>query len=1347
MKRLFLRLSNTLFFAILFVLCCGSAVYGQTATYTLSGTLSLQSGMDPLGLNGDSVTATAILSAQGSPTSSTLSSSETYNGATVSIALTGKKGGTPLTLPCSSSTSAIITDNVGAPDSIMINNCTISVLGLTATINATATVPDGYIATAVPTSLPLVTLENATVNFTLTNGDSGAFGVTGATLSASGSAPPTITANPSSWTPTATIGSTMSMTQLITLSAAAPVSFTAIASGGSWLSVGASEANTFGPLSITVNPTGLTQPTYSGSVTLTVPGGTPVQIPVTLTMSAPAVTLGVQTPLSNFAYTIGLTPPASQMLTITSTPNSANVSAAVTSGNSWLSVSGAGGATPATFTVSIINLSSLTAGTQNGNIQITSAGATNSPLNVAVTLNVTAPTLTVPTGTLTFNYTIGGTAPAAQPVSISGTSGITFTTSASSTGDGGAWLAATPSAGSTVPGSVSVSIATAGLTTPGTFSGSVLVTSTGATGSPASIPVTINVTGPTLTAGPTPLNFSYQIGSADPMSQSITVGGTSGVNFTATAATSTGGGWLSVTPSGTTPDSSVTVSVDPKGLNLAANTYNGTITIAATGATSQVVNVVLTVTAPTLTVASSSINFAYQTGGTTPNSQSVNVGGTAGQTFTATAATMTGGSWLGASASGTTPGSVTISLNSATLAGLAANTYSGTVTVAATGAISQVIDVTLVVSSSPTISASPSSLSFTYTINGSAAPAQPISVGGSAGIAFTATAATTSGGSWLSATPSGTTPASVSVSVNALSLPANTYHGTITIACAPGGTSCSGVNSQTVGVTLVVSAAPTITVSSNSLTFNGTVNSSAPGSQSVNVSSSTPVTNLSIATEGGSWLSARLSAAATPAVVTISASQANLLAGTYSGSVVVSSSTASNSPQVIAVQFVVAAPITLTAAPSDVNFAFVIGGSNPPAQSVSITSTQPVTVSASNTTASWLSFTSSGVNTPATITISVNPASLAAGTYMASISVSSSTAANSPLLVPVSLVVSNKPTLAVSPSSLTFSAPASGSNPASQSINLTGTSALQFTVATAPSWLSASVSSQTTPATLIATVNTKGMNQGTYSGSITVTSPTAGNSPLTIPVTLNVTAPLVVPGPTISAIVNGASYDTTGFSPGAIVTVFGTLLGPTTGVSFSVNSKGDVDSTLTGATVTVNGISAIPIFVQSGQVNVILPFNLPTSGTGKVEVEYNDLTSAEFSIPLAPADVQIFTANASGSGPGSILNQDYSVNTKSNPAAQGSVIQIYGTGAGVVTPTVTAGGVAGDKLSNVALPYSATVNGQSAKVLYAGTAPGLVYGVDQFNIQLPASVPSGAVKVVLTVGTSQSQSDVTVFVK
>jgi len=561
-------------------------------------------------------------------------------------------------------------------------------------------------------------------------------------------------------------------------------------------------------------------------------------------------------------------------------------------------------------------------------------------------------------------------------------------------------------------------------------------------------------------------------------------------------------------------------------------------------------------------------------------------------------------------------------------------------------------------------------------------------------------------------------------------------------------TSSGASNSPlTVPVTLTVSApASTITLSANSLTFSGTATMSAPPFQTVNVTSSA-ASSVSIATGGGQWLAASLSSSTTPATITISANQANLAAGTYGGVVVITAPGNSNSPLAVNVRFVVSQATNLTVAPTDMSFVYMVGGATPASQSLTITANQSATVQTSVAGASWVSLSSSSVNTPSTITVNVSPGSLPVGTYQAAISITSSGAANSPQVVPVTLIISDKGMLASSPSSLTFTTTAGGSNPGVQSINLTASATAQFTLAKSASWLNVSASSNSTPATLTVSANSSGMPQGVYQGSITISSGTATNSPMTIPVTLSITKPLVTSAPTINTVVNGASYDMNGFAPGSIVSIFGNLLGPQTGTVFSLDGSGTLAGTLGGVTVTVNGIAATPLFVQNGQINAILPFNLGTSGQATVEVQYNDQTSVDFNIPLVPSDVQLFTANASGSGPGSILNQDYSVNTAKNPAAPGSTIMVYAAGAGTVTPAVAAGDVAGDKLSMVTLPYLATVNGEPANVVYAGTAPSLLYGVYQFNIQLPADLPAGAQKIVVTVGDSSSQSDVTVYVK
>jgi uncharacterized protein (TIGR03437 family) len=129
----------------------------------------------------------------------------------------------------------------------------------------------------------------------------------------------------------------------------------------------------------------------------------------------------------------------------------------------------------------------------------------------------------------------------------------------------------------------------------------------------------------------------------------------------------------------------------------------------------------------------------------------------------------------------------------------------------------------------------------------------------------------------------------------------------------------------------------------------------------------------------------------------------------------------------------------------------------------------------------------------------------------------------------------------------------------------------------------------------------------------------------------------------------------------------------------------------------------------------------------------------------------IFTANASGTGQAVALNQDYTVNSASNPIGAGGIVILYVTGEGQTNP----GGV--DGLPAVApypaplLQVSVTIGNVPAQVAYAGGAPGLVAGVMQVNVVVPAFVSPGAsgaqqMPVTLTVGNSTSQAGVTIAV-
>jgi hypothetical protein len=104
--------------------------------------------------------------------------------------------------------------------------------------------------------------------------------------------------------------------------------------------------------------------------------------------------------------------------------------------------------------------------------------------------------------------------------------------------------------------------------------------------------------------------------------------------------------------------------------------------------------------------------------------------------------------------------------------------------------------------------------------------------------------------------------------------------------------------------------------------------------------------------------------------------------------------------------------------------------------------------------------------------------------------------------------VSTNPTIGVSPSSLSFTATAGGSNPANQTISITNTGGgtLNWTASDNATWLTVSPASGTAPSTLTASVSITGLVAGTYNGTITITATGATNSPLSVPVTLTVNA-------------------------------------------------------------------------------------------------------------------------------------------------------------------------------------------------------------------------------------------------
>jgi uncharacterized protein (TIGR03437 family) len=288
-------------------------------------------------------------------------------------------------------------------------------------------------------------------------------------------------------------------------------------------------------------------------------------------------------------------------------------------------------------------------------------------------------------------------------------------------------------------------------------------------------------------------------------------------------------------------------------------------------------------------------------------------------------------------------------------------------------------------------------------------------------------------------------------------------------------------------------------------------------------------------------------------------------------------------------------------------------------------------------------------------------------------------------------------------------------------------------------------SSATTPASLTA-AGKRFRNAGTYGRTIMSPVPGPSHSPQTASVALNVTAP------TIAAVVNAASLQNGPISPGEIVTLRGTALGPSTPAVLTLDRTGKVATSLGGVEVSFNGTPAPLTYVSATQINCVVPHEMQGVANPYVKVSYQGQTSDGFALTSAATAPALFTANGSGTGPAAALNQDGSYNSPGNPAAKGSTVVAFMTGEGQTSPA----GVTG-KVTTVSaalpltpqplLPVAVLIGGQPASVTFYGETPGVISGVMQLAVRIPSNVRSGDVPISVSAGGIGSPNGVTVSVR
>jgi uncharacterized protein (TIGR03437 family) len=244
-------------------------------------------------------------------------------------------------------------------------------------------------------------------------------------------------------------------------------------------------------------------------------------------------------------------------------------------------------------------------------------------------------------------------------------------------------------------------------------------------------------------------------------------------------------------------------------------------------------------------------------------------------------------------------------------------------------------------------------------------------------------------------------------------------------------------------------------------------------------------------------------------------------------------------------------------------------------------------------------------------------------------------------------------------------------------------------------------------------------------------------------ISLTVTDPRAV---IVEQVVNAASYEGGGVVPGELLVAIGRQMGPVSVVSGMAQGNGDYPFTVQGVRVLIDGVNVPVLYVSGMQVAFFVPYSIEGRERVTIAVERDGVLSAPLTLPVLRAKPSVFTMNASGRGPAAAVNQNGMVNSAQNPAEPVSIVSLYLTGAGAMTAAGNAGRIATGQ-SMLREPVSATVNGRSAEVVYAGNAPGLPEGVVQLNLRLPSGTVTGENLVRVSVAGILSPTAVTVFVR
>jgi uncharacterized protein (TIGR03437 family) len=243
---------------------------------------------------------------------------------------------------------------------------------------------------------------------------------------------------------------------------------------------------------------------------------------------------------------------------------------------------------------------------------------------------------------------------------------------------------------------------------------------------------------------------------------------------------------------------------------------------------------------------------------------------------------------------------------------------------------------------------------------------------------------------------------------------------------------------------------------------------------------------------------------------------------------------------------------------------------------------------------------------------------------------------------------------------------------------------------------------------------------------------TTGNDSINIMVASPVAA--------ITGVTNAGSFQP-GIAPATWVSIFGTSLSQTTYTwQASDFVDGKLPTELQGVSVTIDGKPAYVEYISPTQINVLAPDDT-TVGAVSVQVMSNEQQSNALNTQEQQFAPSFFTT-----GGGTIVaavHTNGTIVSTSQPATPGEVLMLYGTGFGPTSPASPTGQLVTTP-AVLANSVQITIGGVNVPTAFAGLVESGLY---QFNVTVPATLPSGNAAVVASIGGVQSQSGVSIPVQ